>query len=127
MLTYGTGITLVSATEETPRIVGTEALLTNNIVFTAIDPSALYVEPGAKNEREANYYFIKDTATFSYLYSIPMFKKGLDKNRKKISDYIRSTDSGVEKLNSDFTANVDTKNSDFITYIGRVKTEDGER
>lgn len=127
MLTYGTGITMVSSKGHSLKLPTSDYIEIDDIELRNIDPSALYVEPGAKSEEEANYYFIKDSATYNYLRSIPMFTKTLEAKQKEIADNIKTLDSGVQKLNSDYEDNTGDTQSDFLTYIGRVKTSTGIR
>ncbi len=127
MLTYGTAITMITSRQDAVRLPTQLYEVVDDVVLTPISPSSLYIEPGAANEDEANYYFIKDAATVQYLKAIPQFTDAIERNASKISSYLRSTDSGTQYLNSDYENNVDTLQSDFITYIGRVKTTTGTR
>lgn len=125
MLTYGIGITLVSRDGHMPTDPTRNYVSLEGIKLSNIDPSELYPDPAAKNEDEANYFFIKSSASINYLRTIPQFKEAIDANYDKIVKNV-TTDSGTAKLHSDMdphtAVNVD---ADYITYIGKVLLADG--
>lgn len=124
MLTYGTGITMVSR-NDMPINSGNSYVTLEGIKLINIDPMQLYPDPAAKNEDEATYYFIKDTATINHLRSIPLFKDAIDLNYDKICTNI-SRDAGLAHLHSDFDSNqANETDADYIIYIGKVIMSDG--
>lgn len=126
ILTFGTGAVLISHASNAPISKEQKYEFADNVVIKSIDPTTIYPEPGAKSITQANYFFIKDVATLEYLETIPQFQEGIENNRSAISGVLKTTDSGNERLTSDSASvNTNYRESDFITYIGRVLLADG--
>lgn len=86
----------------------------------------LYPDPAAKNDKDATYFFIKDTATLNYLRSVPLFKDAIAKNIDKIQRNVQYSNTGAANLHSDFQSNdIDNIESDYLIYIGKTILSDG--
>lgn len=126
ILTFGTGAVLISHKGNATSTPEQKYNIVDNVEIRSIDPTTIYPEPGVRDIKEANYFFIKDVATLEYLYTIPQFVPGLDKHISKIQGVLKTNDSGNERMQSDTASvNVHSRESDFITYIGKVLLDDG--
>lgn len=126
-LTFGTGATLVTARHQTPVHGGKEWTIVDNLVLTNIDPMNIYPDPAAKSEEDATFFFIKDVATINHLRIYPQFKDKIKENYSQISQFVENSNVGTESFYSDLQTNdTDSKEADYLIYIGKTILSDGQ-